>query len=121
MTETDGARRIERMGTDSFAVVDPDGTVVADGCFGIAARLPDRDYDENPIDFAVQIRDTDAAHDVLELVICEVQRRWKRRAIRTTVSSFDEAWIHVLRTFRFQEIGLVRDAADREFVVFIGR
>jgi hypothetical protein len=113
--------RLERTGDSSFSVLDRSGAVVAEGCFGIAARVPGHDYDEGPIDFTATIRDHDAAREVLELVICEVQRRWKRRVIRTTVSAFDEPWIHVLRTLRFQETELTRDGSGREFVVFIGR
>ena len=113
--------RIEPVGEDSFTVVDRDGEFVADGCFGIAARVPYHGYHDGPIDFSVDLRHRDAAHDVVELVICEVQRRWKRRAIRTTASSFDEGWIHILRTFRFRETEIFRSPAGREFVIFLGR
>jgi hypothetical protein len=113
--------RLEPTGDTSFTVVSDQGDVVAEGCFGIAARIPDQKYAEGPIDFTAKVRDHSAIREVLELVICEVQRRWKRRTIRTTVSSFDEPWIHVLRTLRFKEVDLVRDGAGREFVVFIGR
>jgi RimJ/RimL family protein N-acetyltransferase len=58
---------------------------------------------------------------LLELVICEAHRRWKRLPLRTTIASFNERSTNLVRKFRFREVEIFRNPAGREFVIFLGR
>lgn len=108
-----------------FSVVDEGGELVAFGCFGADARVPGGTYEDRAIDFGVGMRPDLVGRGngamLIELVICEAQRRWKRRPLRTTVASFNERSAHLVRKFRFQEVEVFRNPAGREFVVYIGR
>jgi RimJ/RimL family protein N-acetyltransferase len=108
-----------------LAVVDGSDELVAFMCFGHDARVPGGTYDDKPIDFGVGMRPDLVGQGngptLLELVICEANRRWKRRPLRTTIASFNERSTQLVRRFRFQETEVFRNPAGREFVVFLGR
>jgi RimJ/RimL family protein N-acetyltransferase len=108
-----------------LAVVDRSDELVAFVCFGHDARVPGGTYDDKPIDFGLGMRPDLVGRGngpmLLELVICEAQRRWKRRPLRTTIASFNERSASVVRKLRFQEVEVFRDPTGREFVVYLGR
>ena len=56
-----------------------------------------------------------------ELVCDEARRRWPGKPLRTTVAAFNERSQHLVRKLGLQEVEIFRNAAGREFVVFVGR
>ncbi len=108
-----------------LAVVDEADALVAFCCFGHDAQVPGGTYDEKAIDFGMGMRPDLTGQGngamLIELVICEANRRWKRRPLRTTIASFNERSTNLVRKFRFREVEVFRNPAGREFVIFLGR
>ena len=108
-----------------FAVDGEDGTLVAFGCFGRDARVPGGDYAEEAIDIGVGMRPDLTGHGrgraFIELVLEEAVRRFGERTLRTTVASFNERSMHLMRKVGFQETAMFRNPAGREFVILVRR
>jgi RimJ/RimL family protein N-acetyltransferase len=109
---------------DYFVAVDASGEVVGHGCFGMDARVPGYDYDDNAIDWGLGMRPdlTGQGHGVsfMQLVCDEARRRWPGRKLRTTVATFNERSASVVRKLGFSEVAIFRNAPGREFVVYVG-
>ena len=109
---------------DYFAVVDSAGQLVAHGCFGPDARVPGGTYDDDAIDWGTGMRPdlTGQGHGrmFMELVMEEARKRWPGKKLRTTVASFNERSMHVVRKCGLQEVEVFRNPAGREFVVLVG-
>ena len=125
-SDPEDAERFLNPAYNYVAVVDGNDELVAHLCFGADARVPGGKYnDEGAIDFGLGVRPDLIGQGngamLIELAICEVQRRWKRRPMRATVASFNERVTHLMRKFRFREVEIFRNPSGREFVVFIGR
>jgi ribosomal-protein-alanine N-acetyltransferase len=106
-----------------FAVVDENGDLVAHGCFGIEARVPGGSYDRDAVDWGTGMRPdlTGRGHGMgfFRLVMDEARRRWPGKPLRTTVASYNERSMHLVRKCGFGEVEVFRNPSGREFVVFM--
>ena len=109
---------------DYIAVDDADGALAGFACYGIDARVPGYDYDEDTIDWGLGMRPdlTGQGHGMSFMtVVCdEARRRWPGKKLRTTVATFNERSANVVRKLGFTEVAIFRNAPGREFVVYVG-
>lgn len=120
----DDAQGLLDPANDYVAVVDSAGQLVAHACFGADARVPGGRYEDDAIDLGTGMRPdlTGGGNGrmLIELVMDEARKRWPGRKLRTTVASFNERSMHLVRKCGLSEVEVFRNPAGREFVVLIG-
>jgi ribosomal-protein-alanine N-acetyltransferase len=106
-----------------LTVIDGDGEVVGFCCFGLDARVPGGNYDEQHIDLGTGMRPDltgqGRGNEFLAAVVNECAQRFPSKPMRTTVAAFNERARHMVERAGFRETEIFVSPQAREFVIYV--
>jgi ribosomal-protein-alanine N-acetyltransferase len=105
-----------------LTVTGDDGDLVGFCCFGLDARVPGGDYDDEHIDLGTGMRPDltgqGRGREFFGAVIDECARRFPAKPMRTTVAAYNERARRMVERAGFREARQFLSPQSREFVIY---